>query len=225
MAAGRSLKRVLHGRDGGELGEAAEQGRVGLGLALENGGDIVEEAVDDGRGLGGFGRERGRRERGLALLLRIGVAEGVGQSLGREAGHETMLFAREDPDLEPLALGEMGVEILADPDVLLGRDAAGPAVGDEAVPDRGEIAAGDEIVPADLDPRAQGLEDAPAELILQGVIAKEGQVRRAAARGDAHHDRIGHAADSSPWPARRGSACGPPRARSGRRRATPRRRP
>ena len=119
---------------------------------------------------------------GLAFLLRVGVAEGVGQALGREAGHEAMLFAREDPDLEPVALGEMGVEILADPDVLLGRDAAGPAVGDEAVPDRGEVAAGDEVVPADLDARAQGLEDAPAELVFKRIVAEKGQVRRAAAR-------------------------------------------
>ena len=46
-------------------------------------------------------------------------------------------------------------------------------------------------------PGAQGLEDAPAELVLERIVAEEGQVGRPAARRDAHHDRIGDAADGA----------------------------
>ena len=68
---------------------------------------------------------------------------------------------------------------------------------DEPVLDRGEVAPGHEVVPADLDPGAQGLEDAPAELVLERIVAEEGQVGRPAAGCDAHHDRIGEAADGA----------------------------
>ena len=108
-----------------------------------------------------------------------------------------MLLAREDPDLDPVAPGKAGIQVGADADVLLGRDAAGPAVDDEAAPDRGEIAAGDEVVPADLDAGAQGLEDAAAELVAERVVAEEGEMGRAAAGRDAHHDGIGNAANAA----------------------------
>ncbi len=75
-----------------------------------------------------------------------------------------------------------------------GRDAAGPAVRDQSRLERGEIAAGDDVVPSDLDPGSEGLQDAAPELVSQRVVAEQPEVGRPGAGRDAHEHRVGHAA-------------------------------
>ena len=86
-----------------------------------------------------------------------------------------MFFSRGERDLDALLLRQAGVDHGAQTFVLRGRDAAGPPVDDQSVLERGEVAAGDDVVPPDLDPGAQGFQDAAPELVSERVVAEEGR--------------------------------------------------
>ena len=73
------LVELGHVRDGGKLGEAPEEGRVGRGLVLEERRQLVQEPVDDDGRPPGLGLERGGLNAGLTVLLGIGVGQDVRQ--------------------------------------------------------------------------------------------------------------------------------------------------
>ena len=96
-----------------------------------------------------------------------------------------MFLAGLDDDLGVADLldlgGDQGAEFLAG----LGRDAAGAAVGHDAVGVQGaEVGAGGDITGSQFKPETEGLDDAASDLEFDGVITEEAEVPRSAARGD-----------------------------------------
>ena len=122
--------------------------------------DVFEEAIDHGRRFRGFGRERLCRDGRLVVFLRVRVGQLVGEARRPEAGDKAMLFTREERDFRVLPAGEGVVQEVAQPLAFARRDAAGAAVGDQAVFERGEIAPGDEVALVHFDVRAERFEDA-----------------------------------------------------------------
>ena len=126
MAAGRTLNSsCMVGMDG-NLEKPRRRAALALASPWRTSATSSRKRLTTAEALAASGVSGVVGQRGLALLLRVGVGERVGQPFGREAGDEAVLLAREDADLDALALGQAGVEIGADADVLLGRDAARP---------------------------------------------------------------------------------------------------
>src|SRR5206468_3984398 len=100
---------------------------------------------------------------------------------------EAVLLYRLDEHLDagqldpPEALGELQVDV--------GRETAGAPVGDAARGvDRAEVAARGEVAGAQVELDPERLEDAAADLIVQGIVAEEPEVAGAASRRDAGRD-------------------------------------
>jgi hypothetical protein len=157
---------------------------------LPGSGDPV---VDQG------GRRLGRAilsaggQRGNAKLLGIGVVYVGHERLacgGAQNEHKAVFFDGLDKGLDArqLDVAQQGDQLLVE----LGRDAAGAAVGDEPVLVNGaKVAPGGHILWLEVKTDAQRLQDPPADVVLQRVVAKQGQVGRTAARGDAGPHRHG----------------------------------
>ena len=140
------------------------------------------------------GRERLGRDGRMAFLLRVGVLHAAVEAVSAEQDGEPVLLARLDDDLDVAdpgdGLGEQGAQLAA----LLGGGAAGAAVRDEALVERGEVRPGGHVARGHRKAHAERLEHAAADFVLQRVVAEQRQVRRPAARRDAAADRVGQPA-------------------------------
>ena len=113
-----------HRGDRWKFREATEERRVRLGFFPEDFGDVAQQAVDDRRRFFRFLGQRRCRKRRLSLLLRVGVRQGVAQSLGADLEDEAMLLAGEKLDANAITPRQRAVELPADGFVRLGRDTA-----------------------------------------------------------------------------------------------------
>jgi len=186
-------------------------------------GDVAEKPVDRRRGLGGLRRERRRRQRRLALLLRVGVGKRVGQPFGREAGDEAVLLPGKTRTSRPSRLGRRALRSAQ----MRTFSSVGmrPARRSATSPPRPwRSCRGPRDRSSRPRPPTPGLEDAPAELVLERLVTEEGEVGRPLPgvipiRTGSDRPQTPRRASPSRFGLR------PPRARSGRRRAGLRRRP
>ena len=161
----------MHRGDLRIAGEAAQRNHVGRGVVFEQPGGLRDKPIDDRRGalrlwVGAAGGQRRH-----AGLLRIGVVDGVAQIVAAEDDDEAVLPHRLDEDFDIRHTDRL--ELAAHGDATLGRRAAGAAIGDPAGFVHGaEIAAGRHVARPDLKMDAQGLENAPANAMLERIVAE-----------------------------------------------------
>ena len=111
---------------------------------------------------------------GKTFAVRVGIGQRAFEALAAEHDDEAMFLAGLDDDLRVADLldlgGEHGAELLAG----LGRDAAGAAVGDDALGvERGEIGAGADIAGLEFHAQAERFDDAAADLEFERVVAEQ----------------------------------------------------
>ena len=147
--------------------------------AVNQGGGLLRGLV---LGLGHEGRH--------AQPLGVGVGDVGVQGLalrGPQHQHEAIFLdgLHKGAHAGQLDLAQQGHQLAAD----LGGDAPRPPVGDEPlVVDGAKVGPGGHVLGLQVKVDAQGFQDAPADVIDQGVVAEQGEVRRAAAGRDA----VGH---------------------------------
>ena len=122
-------------------------------------------------------------------MVGVGVGQWSFEIFAAKHDDKTMALAGLDDDLGVADFfdfgGEQGAQFLAD----FGFNAAGAAVGDDALPVEGaEIGAGGDVAGLELDAETERLDDAAANLEFQRVIAKEGEMAGTAAGSDAGGD-------------------------------------
>ncbi len=123
---------------------------------------------------------------GKTFAIRVGVRERPFQSVAAEDDHETMFLAGLDDDLRVADFfhfrGEQRAQFLA----RLRRDAAGAAVGDNALGvERAEVGARGHVAGLQFQAQPQRLDDAAAHLEFQRVVAEQAEMPRPAAGRDA----------------------------------------
>ena len=142
-----------------------------------------------GSGLDGLGLRGGRRSRREAGHLRVGVEQVGRQPLAAEHQESPVLPFGLQEDLDPRRGDEAGEDLDAEAGVLVGGDAPGPPVGDEAVGvERAEVDPGRHVAGLEREAHAGGRERSPPELVDEGVVAEDRQMAGAAAGGDAGSD-------------------------------------
>ena len=184
--------RVTHRGEDGDLGEPPEQHHVGPLLPAQ---DLSSLRHEPSKGPGGPLRLRRQGlglQRGHPYPLRVRLANLFGQPLASQRQHEPVVSHWIDVNLHP---GDAkGVQTTAEGSRLRGGDAPRPPVHQDVRRVHGaEVAPSGHVARLDVHPNAKGLQHAPAHLVLQRVVAKEGQMPRPAPGGDAGQHRRGQA--------------------------------
>ena len=169
---------------------------AGAASARRGRASATNRLTDVGRALGLRGlRVHGQRRLAGGLGVRLGQA-------AREPGpaqhqHEAVLLDRLDEELDPRDADP--AETIHQGGAPLGRDPAGPPVGDAAgrieraeVPPRGDVARPE----VEVDP--QGFEDAAPHRVAERLVAEEAEVPGAAPGCDARADVTEQAAGAPP---------------------------
>src|SRR5215217_7254298 len=129
-------------------------------------------------------------ERGHAGDLGVGVAEVAVQPLAAQHQQAAVLALGLEEELGPLQ-GDLAHQQVADGGRLLGGQAAGPAVGDDAVVVEGaEVDPGGDVAGLELEADAGRGQGAAADLVGERVVAEQAEVAGARAGGDAPGDRV-----------------------------------
>jgi hypothetical protein len=155
---------------------------------------LLHELVRKVGGVLRFGLHGLHREHGHALALRVGLLQPVVEPLAAQHEDEPVLShgLHEHFDARKLhlrhALGQLHANV--------GGDAAGAAVRDVAGRvDGAEVASRRDIAVLQVEVDSQRFEYAAADLVLQGIVAEEGDMTRTGAGSDAVTNRQRHAAD------------------------------
>jgi len=121
-----------------------------------------------------------------ALAVRVGVAQRPGQIGPAKDDDKAVTLARRDDDLGVADLFDIRREFGATLLAKLGLDAAGAAVGDQAVGvERAEVRPGGDVARLQFQAKAKRLNDASADLDFQRVVAEQPEVAGTAAGRDA----------------------------------------
>ncbi len=174
--------------------EAAEQHDVGSGIARRAPcADLRVELDDEVGGAFRFGRERRRRERRDARLLRVGVAEPRVEPVAAQHDQQPVLALVPEEHLHAREV-HRGLQPIDDGLRLGVGDAPGAPVGDDAAgAERHEVAAGRDVARLELEVETGGRERAAPELEPFGVVAEEAQVARTGSGRDPRADGLAEA--------------------------------
>ena len=194
---GPNAEPLLHAGPVRPLGEPAGQNHVGLGLVGEHVAGLREDLaghLSRPRGLGQAvaGPDvQGRHAGGL----RVGVLQAVAQPLAAKDHQGPVLLDGGPVDLDAVDLADGVGEFRDDLFRFLGWDAPGPAVGHVAGGvERAEVQPGRHVAVTEIEPHADGLQGAAANLVLERIVAEQAQVPRPAAGRHAGVDGLEQAA-------------------------------
>jgi hypothetical protein len=141
-------------------------------------------------------------------LLRVGIIYGVAKILAAEDKHEPMFAHRLDEYLH--IRDANALELVTHRHAALGRGSPCAPVCDEALGIHGtKVATNSDVEVADFEINTQGLEDASADAVFQGIVAEEAEMTRSASGGNALEHRDGE--PRNPFAGKGieiGSACG-----------------
>jgi hypothetical protein len=192
-AGGAEFVTIFEKRDVRLMRNAAHEETVGGLLAFQERERFFvkfDNQFGGGFLFGGLGARWLHRGNLQTFTMRIGVSERAFETFAAEDDDEAVAFAGSDDDFGGADLfdfaGEQGAEFLAN----FRFDAAGAAIGDDAIVVEGaEIGAGGDIAGFEIDAKAERFNDTAADLEFDRVVAKEREMAGATAGGDARGDR------------------------------------
>ena len=142
--------------------------------------------------MGGLGAivQRPHRQRGLADHQRVGLAQCFGEVGAAQDEQVTVFLDRPHEDVVSFQR-RARLQLGCQPFALFGGDATSAAIGDQPLFVNGaEVAPRRQVVGLQVEADAQGREDATPHVVHERIVAEEGQMRRAAAGGDARRDGL-----------------------------------
>jgi hypothetical protein len=176
-----------HGGKFGAERSTAKERPIDAGLTAKDLLDPLAQQVEDSSGLEVLGlltKGKGFQRRDSSLLG-VGVAHPISEAWPAQDQHKAVLALGEELDPDAFDLGNRLAELGDDPLVLLVGRPASPSVDHLSLSKGREVASHRHIARGELYADADGRESSAADLMEEGVIAKEGEMARAASGSDA----------------------------------------